>query len=55
MAQYTSDDRTNEITNKRRGQVTQAIVNAVAARKRINNTDKGELTSTTTAVYEKVQ
>jgi len=30
VAQYTSDDRTNEITNKRRGQVTQVIVNVLS-------------------------
>jgi hypothetical protein len=54
------DDHTNEITNKRGGKVTQVIVNVLSADgKRINNTyknynEKGELTSTTTAVYEKM-
>jgi hypothetical protein len=54
------DDRTNEITNKRGGKVTQVIVNVLSADgKRIDNTYKnynenGELTSTTTAVYEKM-
>ena len=54
------DDRTNEITNKRGGKVTQVIINVLSADgKRIDNTYKnysesGELTSTTTAVYEKM-
>jgi len=54
------DDRTNEITNKRGGKVTQVIVNVLSADgKRIDNTYKnyseaGELTNTTTAVYEKM-
>ena len=54
------DDRTNEITNKRGGNVTQVIVNVLSADgRRIDNTyknynEKGELTSTTTAVYEKI-
>ena len=54
------DDRTNEITNKRGGKVTQVIINALSADgKRIDNTYKnynesGELTSTTTAIYEKL-
>jgi hypothetical protein len=54
------DDRTNEITNKRGGKVTQVIVNVLSPDgKRIDNTyknynEKGELTSTTTAVYEKM-
>ena len=55
------DDRTNEITNKRGGKVTQVIINVLSAdRKRIDNTYKnynetGELTSTTTAVYERMK
>jgi hypothetical protein len=55
------DDRTNEITNKRGGKVTQVIINVLSADgRRIDNTYKnyneaGELTSTTTAVYEKIQ
>jgi hypothetical protein len=54
------DDRTNEITNKRGGKVTQVIVNVLSSDgKRIDNTyknynEKGELTNTTTAVYEKM-
>jgi len=50
------DDRTNEITNKRGGKVTQVIINVLwADGKRIDNTYKnyneaGELTTTTTAV-----
>jgi len=54
------DDRTNEITNKRGGNVTQVIVNVLSADgRRIDNTyknynEKGELTSTTTAVYERM-
>jgi hypothetical protein len=54
------DDRTNEITNKRGGKVTQLIVNVLSADgKRIDNTyknynEKGDLTNTTTAVYEKM-
>ena len=54
------DDRTNEITNKRGGKVTQVIVNVLSPDgSRIDNTyknynEKGELTSTTTAVYEKI-
>jgi hypothetical protein len=54
------DDRTNEITNKRGGKVTQVIINVLSADgKRIDNTyknynDQGELTTTTTAVYEKM-
>ena len=54
------DDKTNEITNKRGGKVTQVIVNVLSADgKTINNTYKnynaeGELTGTTTAVYEKM-
>jgi len=54
------DDRTNEITNKRGGKVVQVIVNVLSADgKTIDNTYKnyneaGEVTSTTTAVYEKL-
>jgi hypothetical protein len=54
------DDRTNEITNKRGGKVTQVIINVLSADgKRIDNTyknynEQGELTSTTTAIYEKM-
>ncbi|HMF94456.1 MAG TPA: hypothetical protein VKE96_09190 [Vicinamibacterales bacterium] len=54
------DDRTNEITNKRGAKVTQVIINVLSADgKRIDNTYKnynesGELTSTTTAVYERL-
>jgi hypothetical protein len=54
------DDRTNEITNKRAGKVTQVIINVLSADgKRIDNTyknynEKGELTTTTTAVYERM-
>jgi hypothetical protein len=54
------DDRTNEITNKRGGKVTQVIVNVLSADgKRIDNTyknynEKGEPTTTTTAIYEKM-
>jgi hypothetical protein len=53
------DDRTNEITNKKGGRVTQVIINVLTADgKTINNTYKnynaqGEQTTTTTAVYEK--
>jgi len=55
------DDRTNEITNKRGGNVTQVIVNVLSADgMRIDNTyknynEKGELTNTTTAVYERMR
>jgi hypothetical protein len=54
------DERTNEITNKRGGKVTQVIVNVLSPDgKRIDNTyknynEKSELTNTTTAVYEKM-
>ena len=54
------DDRTNEITNKKNGQVIQIITNVITPDgKTINNTyrnfnDKGEETRTTTAVYEKM-
>jgi len=54
------DERTNEITNKRGGKVTQVITNVLSGDgKRIDNTyknynEKGELTSTTTAVYERM-
>jgi len=56
----TIDDRANEITNKRGGKVVQVIINVLSADgKRIDNTYKnynesGELTSTTTAVYERM-
>ena len=54
------DDRTNEITNKRGGKVTQVIINVLSADgKRIDNTYKnyneaGEVTGTTTAIYERL-
>ena len=54
------DDSTNEITNKRGGKVTQVIINVLSPDgKRIDNTyknynEKGELTNTTTAVYERM-
>jgi carboxypeptidase C (cathepsin A) len=54
------DNRTNEITNKRGGKVVQVITNVLSADgKTINNTyknynEQGELTNTTTAVYEKM-
>src|SRR5262249_40225304 len=54
------DDRTNEITSKRGGKVTQVIINVLSADgRRIDNTyknynEQGEVTSTTTAVYEKM-
>ena len=54
------DERTNEITNKRGGKVVQVITNVLSADgKTINNTYKnynesGEVTSTTTAVYERM-
>jgi hypothetical protein len=54
------DDRSNEITNKRGGKVTQMIVNVLSPDgNRIDNTyknynEKGELTTTTTAVYERM-
>jgi hypothetical protein len=55
------DARTNEITNKRGGKVVQVVTNVLSADgNTINNTyknynDKGELTSTTTAVYERIK
>jgi hypothetical protein len=55
------DDRTTEITNKRGGKVAQVITNVLSADgNRIDNTyknydEKGELTSTTTAVYERIK
>jgi len=55
------DDRTTEITNKRGGKVAQVIINQLSADgNTINNTYKnyneaGELTSTTTAVYERIK
>ena len=54
-----TDDRTNEIVNKRGGKVIQVITNVLSPDGRtINNTYKnyneaGELMSTTYAVYEK--
>src|SRR5437762_11958007 len=55
------DDRTNEITNKRGGKVTQVIVNVLSPDgSRNDNTykhynEKGQLTTTTTAVYERMR
>jgi len=55
------DDRTTEITNKRGGKVAQVIINVLSADgNRIDNTyknynEKGEVTTTTTAVYERMQ
>jgi len=55
------DDRTTEITNKRGGKVAQVITNVLSADgNRIDNTyknynEKGELTTTTTAVYERMR
>jgi hypothetical protein len=57
----TLDARTNEITNKRGGRVVQVITNVLSADgNTINNTyrnydEKGEVTSTTTAVYERIR
>jgi hypothetical protein len=54
------DDRTTEITNKRGGKAAQVITNVLSSDgNRIDNTYKnynenGELTSTTTAIYEKM-
>jgi hypothetical protein len=54
------DERTNEITNKKNGRVIQVITNVITADGRtINNTyknfnEKGEPTTTSTAVYEKM-
>jgi hypothetical protein len=54
------DDKTNEITNKRGGKVTQVIINVLSADgKTIDNTYKnydadGNLTGTTKAIYEKM-
>jgi hypothetical protein len=54
------DERTNEIVNKRGGKVVQVITNVLSADgKTINNTyknynEKGEATTTTTAVYERL-
>jgi hypothetical protein len=54
------DDKTNEITNKRGGKVTQVIVNVLSADgKTIDNTYKnfdaeGKPTTTTKAIYEKL-
>lgn len=55
------DARTNEITSKSGGRVIQVITNVLSADgNTIDNTyknynDKGELTSTTTAVYERIR
>jgi hypothetical protein len=55
------DARTNEIVNKRGGKVIQVITNVITPDgKTINNTyrnysEKGELTTTTTAVYERIR
>ena len=55
------DDKTNEITNKRGGKVTQVIINVLSADgKTIDNTYKnydaeGKPTTTTKAIYEKIQ
>ena len=55
------DDRTNEIVNKRGGKVMQIITNVLSADgKRIDNTyqnfnEQGEKTTTTKAVYEKIE
>lgn len=55
------DERTTEITNKRGGKVAQVITNVLSADgNRIDNTyknynEKGELTTTTTAVYERMR
>jgi hypothetical protein len=55
------DARTNEITNKRGGRVVQVITNVLSADgNTINNTYKnynetGDVTSTTTAVYERIK
>jgi hypothetical protein len=55
------DARTNEIVNKRGGKVIQVITNVLSPDgNTINNTyrnynDKGEVTSTTTAVYERIR
>jgi hypothetical protein len=55
------DQHTNEITNKRGGKVIQVITNVLSADgNTINNTyknydEKGDLTSTTTAVYERIK
>jgi hypothetical protein len=55
------DAHTNEITNKRGGRVIQVITNVLSADgNTINNTyknynEKGEATTTTTAVYERIK
>jgi hypothetical protein len=55
------DDRTTEITNKRGGRVVQVITNVLSADgNTINNTyknynEQGDVTSTTTAVYERIR
>jgi hypothetical protein len=55
------DAHTNEISNKRRGKVFQVVTNVLSADgNTINNTyknynEKGEPTTTTTAVYERLK
>lgn len=55
------DERTTEIVNKKSGRVLQVITNVITPDgNRIDNTyknydEKGEVTSTTTAVYERVR
>jgi hypothetical protein len=55
------DDRTNEIINKRGGKVVQIITNVLSEDgKRIDNTyqnfnEQGDKTTTTKAVYERIQ
>ena len=55
------DDRTTEIVNKKAGRVLQVITNVISPDgNRIDNTyknydEKGEVRSTTTAVYERVK
>jgi hypothetical protein len=55
------DARTNKIVNKRGGKVIQVITNVLSEDgNTINNTyknynEKGELTTTTTAVYERIK
>lgn len=55
------DDRTTEIVNKKAGRILQTITNVISADgNTIDNTyknynDKGEITSTTTAVYERIK
>ena len=55
------DDRTTEIVNKKAGRVIQVITNVISTDGRtINNTyknynEQGEVTTTTTAVYERIK